>query len=138
MAQCQGRVRREGHPELAAHGDHLALNRLATERPIVEIHLAGEHDILALHAETLEGTPDELLAGAVCVNVSGVDEVHPELESAGDDRLSLLFVREPLMKIREDLAKAHAPEAQLADLNVGGSKVCVLHGSKVHRMLESA
>ena len=54
-------------------------------------HLGGEHDVLA-PGEILDGAADDLLRGAVRIDIGGIEEIDPELERLADQRAARLLV----------------------------------------------
>ena len=114
--------------EAAERAFDLAQDRLAGKAAFIEVDLACKHDILALDTEVLEGLSDELLARAMGIDIGGIEEVDALAERLLDDGLGSWLVYDPLVEIGEDLAKAHAADADAADLDVGLAKLRVFHG----------
>lgn len=106
----------------------LALDCRARKATLVEVDLAGQHDVLAPDAQVLERLADELLAGAVCVYVGGIEEVDAPLDRLLYDRLRCGLVDHPLVEVGKHLAKAHAADADAADPDARLAEVRVLHG----------
>src|SRR5215203_228528 len=84
------------------------------------VHLGRQHDGVAL-AVPPQRLTDSLLAGAGAVDVRRVEEVDTPVDGAVDDIRRVLRVRPS--------PEHHAPQADLADLHAGSSKVPVLHDS---------
>ena len=84
------------------------------------VHLAGEHDPVALAAG--EGLADDLLRLALRVHVGGVDEVDPRVERPVDDPDRLVVVGVA------PRAEHHRPEAHRSHLHSGPAERAQLHG----------
>ena len=110
-----------GHDGLArqAHG----VAALAHRAP----ELGGDDDLVAV-GHVGQGPPDDLLAGAVGVDVGGVEEVDAGVEGLGDEGPAGLLVEAPLVGAAVGDAVAHAAEADLGDLEAGGTQSSVPHG----------
>jgi hypothetical protein len=77
------------------------------------VHLAGEHNVVALAAG--QRLADDHLGLAGGVDVGGVDEVDPGVERAVDDADALVVVR------IAPLAEHHRPEAERSHLRACGT-----------------
>jgi hypothetical protein len=78
------------------------------------VHLAGEHDVVALAAR--QGLADDDLGLAAGVDVGGVYEVDPGIQRAVDDPDALVVV------LGAPVAEHHGSEAQLADRDARASQ----------------
>lgn len=91
-------------------------------------HLGHQHDPLTLPALVREPAADNFLGPscarapgpAVSVDVGGIDQVDPHLDSAIEDRVAFVLARL--------WAEVHSPERQTAHLQASASEVGVLHG----------
>jgi len=63
------------------------------------VHLGGDHDLVAA-GMLLQHPADDLLAGAVGIDVGGVEEVDAEFERAPDERPALLLGERPRVVAR--------------------------------------
>ena len=88
----------------------LPLNGLGTQVTLIEVDLGGQHHVLARDAEVPQGLPDVLLAGAVGVDVGGVDKGDAELERAGDDGLGGGLAGGDLAADRAEIGRASCRE----------------------------
>jgi predicted transcriptional regulator len=70
--------------------------------------LGGDHDLIA-RGEILQRAPEHLLADALGVHVSRVEEVDAQFDRALDERAAGLFVQHPRAPFRR--AIGHGAEA---------------------------
>ena len=107
----------------------LALDSGGGEAAFVKVDLAGKDDIFASDAQIAQRGANVFLARAKTVAVSGVDKVHTGIDCTLDDGAGLVGPDSPLVEVGACLAKTHAAQAELGDLNVGMSKGGVLHSA---------
>ena len=80
-------------------------------------------------ARVVEQRPaDDLLAGAVGIDVGGVEEVDAEVERLLDERPALRLAERPGVVAAVGLAVAHAAEAEARDLEAGAAEAGGRHG----------
>ena len=72
-------------------------------------------------AEVSQSFAQELLAGAVRIDVGGVEEVHPKVEGVLDHLGGLLLVEGPQEEVLGGLPVRHAADADAADFNASVS-----------------
>ena len=79
------------------------------------MHLGGDHDLVAA-GEILQRPADDLLAGAVGIDVGGIEEVDAEFQRPLDERPALLLVERPGMVAAIGRSVRHAAETQARNL----------------------
>jgi hypothetical protein len=78
-------------------------------------HLGCQHDVLAAGV-TLDGATNELLGGAVLIDVRGVPERDAHLDGLDEERLGCVVVKGPPMRVgTRAVAVAHAAQRETAD-----------------------
>jgi hypothetical protein len=92
----------------------------------LHIDLGRQHDLLAL-GEIAQGAADDLLAGAVGVDVGGVDEIDAEFQCLLDERPTLLLIKGPEMGAALRHAIGHAAEADAGNLEASLAEPDVVH-----------
>ena len=89
------------------------------------VHLRREHVVAALCEQPPQQPAGDLLARPVAVHVRGVEERHPGLDRAPDDRLGGVLVEAPGQRRR--VAVAHHAEPDPRDPQTAGAEPHVLH-----------
>lgn len=79
--------------------------------------LRGDHHLFAPR-EVLQRPANDLLAGAVGIDVGGVKEVYANFERAPDDRPALLVVQSPRMRVPVRKAEMSCTRDRCAKLQV--------------------
>jgi hypothetical protein len=93
-------------------------------------HLGGDNHVLALRPQVLQRLPEQSLGLPERIDVGGVEEVHPGLEGAPDDRVDLALLQgsDRLPHARAlGPAEGHGPQADLGDEQTRAAKLLVLH-----------
>jgi hypothetical protein len=101
------------------------------------VHLGGQHHFFT-PGEVVQRPPDDLLAGAVGVDVGGVEEVDARFDAALDERPALLLVERPGVGAAVGNAVAHAAEADGRDVEAGGAELDVLHAATLRATFAGA
>src|SRR5690606_34471708 len=90
------------------------------------VELGRYHDRLARHVFG-QGAPEELLAGAVRIDVRGIEEIEAEVQRALEERLALGFGQRPGMVAAGGFAIAHAAQAEPRNLEAAAAESGVFH-----------
>jgi hypothetical protein len=90
------------------------------------VELGGDHHLVA-PGKLAHRAAQELFAGAVGVDVGGVEEVDAGLEGLAVQRAAALFVHGPLVRAALRVAVGHAAQAEAGDLQAGLAESCVFH-----------
>ncbi|CAM5663911.1 hypothetical protein SVIOM74S_09899 [Streptomyces violarus] len=90
------------------------------------VHLRREHDLVTA-GEVAQGPADDLLAGAVGVDVRRVEEVDPRLDRLPDQRARGLLVEGPLVPAPVRQAVGHAPQTDPRHVQARRTELHVLH-----------
>jgi hypothetical protein len=114
--------------QAGVHGGHDVLARgaaLVSAGPGRGAELGGD-DHVRVPPELAQRLAEHNLAGALGIDVGGVEEVDSPLERLAEERHRLVFGQRPA-GVHPALAVAHAAERQRRDLETGTAKVEVLH-----------
>ncbi len=95
--------------------------------PHAAVDLRGEDDRVA-RGHFLEQLADDLFAGAVGVDVGGVEEIDAGVERLFDEGPSFFFGQRPRVGAAVGQAVAHAAEADSGDFEATVAEAGVLHG----------
>ncbi len=109
-----------GHDRLAGQAVRVG------SRPHPPVHLGREHDLVT-PGEVGERPADDLLAGAVGVDVGGVEEVDPGLQRLPDQRARGLLVEGPLVHAPVGQTVGHAAQTDPRDVQARRTELHVLH-----------
>src|SRR6185295_13397367 len=74
------------------------------------VHLCGDHNLFAAR-EFGERAADDLLRGAVGIDVGGIEEVDAGLDGLADDRPAVFLAERPFVVATVWYAEGHAPQA---------------------------
>jgi hypothetical protein len=91
------------------------------------VHLGGDHHLVAARVVE-QRLADDLLAGAVGVDVGGVEEVDAEVERLPDERPARGLAHRPRVVAAVGRAEAHAAEAEAGNLEAGAAEAGGRHG----------
>ena len=95
------------------------------------VDLGGEDDVFAFGVG-LEEAADEFFAGAVGVDVGGVEEIDAEIEGLLEEGLAVVFVEGPGVAAgssgRWGDAVGHAAKTDAGDFKAGVAEIDVVHG----------
>ena len=112
----------------------LGHDRLAGQAPPVRprphrvAQLGGNHDVVAVR-EVTERAAEDLLAGAVRVQVGGVEEVDASLEGMLDERAAGFLVQRPDRVAAVGIAVGHRADGDRGHVQAGSAKLDVAHGA---------
>ena len=95
--------------------------------PHAAVDLGGEHDRIA-RGHFLEQLADDFFAGAIGVDVGGVEEVDAGVERLLDEGPGFFFRQRPGMGAAVGHAVAHAAETDAGDFEAAVAEAGVLHG----------
>src|SRR6478752_1407416 len=90
------------------------------------MHLRGDHDFFTA-SEVLERPADNLLARAVGIDVSGIEERDAEFQRPLDERAALLLIKRPGMVASIRRSVRHAAETQARNLKARVAKPYIVH-----------
>lgn len=96
-------------------------------RPHLAVHLGGQHDLVAA-GEVGQRPADDLLAGAVGIDVRGVEEVDPCLDGLPYEGPAGLLVQRPAVGTAIGGAVAHTTQADAGDVETGRAEFQIVHG----------
>ena len=114
-------------------GVDLGQDRLARQagavRPLAHaaVDLGRDHHLVAPR-EVEQRAADDLFAGAVRIDVGGVEEVDAEVERLLDERPARRLAERPRVVAALGLAVAHAAQADARDVEAGAAELDVVHG----------
>ncbi len=77
----------------------LAVDGFFGKMPIVEVHFAGEHNLVSRDVEIAQRLANVFFGSAEGVAVRGVDEVDTSVDGVADDLFRSLLVDGPLMEV---------------------------------------
>ena len=115
----------------------LLQDRLAAEarailpRTGAVIHLGGKDDLIAI-GKVSERPADDLLRGAIRINIGGIKEIDSGVERLADSNTTFLFPHRPWMRAAIRLAIGHAAQRKPRDLEPCLAQVGYISLSTLH------
>src|SRR6202007_3020313 len=97
-------------------------------RPHLMAQLGGDHDVVPVRAVP-ERAAQDLLAGAVRVQVGGSKEVDASLKGMLDERAACFLVQRPDRVAAAGVAVGHRADGDRGYVETGSAELDVLHGA---------
>jgi hypothetical protein len=98
------------------------------------VHLGRDHDLVAAR-EILQRPAEDLLAGAVRIDIRRVEEIDASLQGPLDEGAAFLFVERPGVTAPIGYAVAHAAKAKARHIQARMTEFHIIHHLTPNRML---